>query len=101
MQFVARLHTTRTGVNPLQSVQYGSDLTSIGKQAVGMLVAEPIGAWVEVSERVEVPRVRFVKVKGENNEISVKQVACVASRDVERTLRTRQEPGSAGDAGKE
>ena len=101
MQYVARLHTTRAGVNPLQSVQYGSDLTSIGKQAVGMLVAEPVGAWVEVSERVEIPRVRFEKVRGENNEISVKQVACVVSRDVERAASTRQEPGSSGDAGKE
>ena len=101
MQFVARLHTPRKNVNPLQSVQYGSDLTSIGKQAVGMLVAEPVGAWVEVSERVEVPRVRFEKVKGENNEISVKETSHVVSREILRTLRTRQEPGSAGDAGKE
>ena len=100
MQFVARLHTTRTGVNPLQSVQYGSDLTSIGKQAVGMLVAEPIGAWVEVSERVEVPRVNFLKEKV-NNEIGITQVACVGTLDVQRAASARQEPGSAGDAGKE
>jgi hypothetical protein len=98
MQFVARLHTPRQGANPLQLVQYATDMQSISKQATGMLAAEPIGAWVEVSERVEIPRIRFVKEKV-NNEVGITQMACVASRDVARAAGTRKESGSPADAG--
>ena len=98
MQFVARLHTPRKDVDPLASVIYCADPQVAEVFARTMLLKEPVGAFVEVSERVEIPRKQYVKEKV-NNEIGITQIECVVSRDVERTLRAGKESSSKADAG--
>jgi len=101
MQFVARLHTPRKDVINLQNNVYAANPALFEAWAKGALAQEPVGAWVEILERVEVLRKKYVKVEGPDNAIHIETFiipAGIDSTPSQERSNAAQEPGSGVDA---